>query len=161
MNLLPNPFCSCMSSHIELHFVKRLPSGSLLWFCCRAIVALNPGPVKFGFANCRSIRNKGLTLCEEVKTGNFDVFGLTETHIKALDTPSFLNELTPEDFSLFTPTEKTNMVAVLAFLLNQLLISKPSIPLSSPPLKITLSLSLSMGVACFLGSFTSPLTHLL
>ena len=27
-------------------------------------------------------------------------FGLTETHIKALDTPSFLNELTPEDFSL-------------------------------------------------------------
>ena len=28
------------------------------------------------------------------------------------------------------------MVAVLAFLLNQLLISKPSIPLSSPPLKI-------------------------
>ena len=33
-------------------------------------------------------------------TGNFDVSGLTETHIKALDTPSFLNELTPEDFSL-------------------------------------------------------------
>ena len=55
-------------------------------------VALNPGPMKFGFANCRSIRNKGPTLCEEVKTGNFDV--------KALDTPSFLNELTPEDFSL-------------------------------------------------------------
>ena len=63
-------------------------------------VALNPGPMRFGFANCRSIRNKGPTLCEEVKTGNFDVFGLTETHIKALDTPSFLNELTPEDFSL-------------------------------------------------------------
>ena len=62
-------------------------------------VALNPGPIKFGFANCRSIRNKGPTLCEEVKTGNFDVFCLTETHIKALDTPSFLNELTPEDFS--------------------------------------------------------------
>ena len=63
-------------------------------------VALNPGPMKFGFSNCWSIRNKGPTLCEEVKTGNFDVFGLTETHIKALDTPSFLNELTPEDFSL-------------------------------------------------------------
>ena len=58
-------------------------------------VALNPGPMKFGFANCRSIRNKGPTLWEEVKTGNFDVF-----HIKALDTPSFLNELTPENFSL-------------------------------------------------------------
>ena len=37
-------------------------------------VALNPGPMKFGFANCRSIRNKGPTLCEEVKNGNFDVF---------------------------------------------------------------------------------------
>ena len=63
-------------------------------------VALNPGPLKFGFANCRSIRNKGPILCDEIQTGNFDVFGLTETHIKALDTPSFLNELTPEDFSL-------------------------------------------------------------
>ena len=50
--------------------------------------------------HCRSIRNKGPILCDEVKTGNFDVFGLTETHIKALDTPSFLNELTPEEFSL-------------------------------------------------------------
>ena len=63
-------------------------------------VALNPGPLKFGFANCRSIRNKGPILCEEIKTRNFDVFGLTETYITALDTPSFLNELTPEDFSL-------------------------------------------------------------
>ena len=63
-------------------------------------VALNPGPLKFGFANCQSIRNKGPTLCDEIQTGNFDVFGLTETDIKALDTPSFLNELTPEDFSL-------------------------------------------------------------
>ena len=63
-------------------------------------VALNPGPLKFGFANCQSIRNKGPILCDEIQTGNFDVFGLTETHIKALDTPSFLNELTPEDFSL-------------------------------------------------------------
>ena len=48
----------------------------------------------------RTWANEVWTLCEEVKTGNFDVFGLTETHIKALDTPSFLNELTPEDFSL-------------------------------------------------------------
>ena len=57
-------------------------------------VALNPGPLKFGFANCRSIRNKGPILCDEIQTGNFDVFGLTETHIKALDTPSFLCQLT-------------------------------------------------------------------
>ena len=63
-------------------------------------VALNPGPLKFGFANCRSIRNKDPILCDEIQTGNFDVFGLTKTHIKALDTPSFLDELMPEDFSL-------------------------------------------------------------
>ena len=105
--------------------------------------------------------NKGPTLCEEVKTGNFDVFGLTKTHIKALDTPSFLNELTSEEFSLVHTNRENNVVAVLAFLLNQLLISKPSIPLSSPPLRITLSLSLSMGVACFLASFTGPMPHLL
>ena len=49
------------------------------------------------------------------------VFCLTETHIKVLDTLSFLNELTPEDFSLVHTTKKTNVVAVLPFLLNQLL----------------------------------------
>ena len=124
-------------------------------------VALNPGPLKFGFANCRSIRNKGPILCDEIQTGNFDVFGLTVTHIKALDTPSFLNELTPEGFSLVhTNRESKRVVAVLAFLLNLLLILKPFIPLSSRLMKITLSVSLSMGVACFLGSFTGPLPHL-
>ena len=37
MDLLSNPFCSFMSSHIELHFVKRRPSGSSLCFCCRVM----------------------------------------------------------------------------------------------------------------------------
>ena len=37
--------------------------------------------VRFGFANCRSIRNKGPLLADEVKSGGFDVFGLTETHM--------------------------------------------------------------------------------
>ena len=119
-------------------------------------VALNPGPMKFGFASCRSIRNKGPTLCEEVKIGNFDVFGLTETHIKALDTPSFLKKLTPEDFSLVHTNRENKRGGGVGFLLNQHLILKPSSPLSSPPLKITLSLSLSMGITCFLGSFTGP-----
>ena len=44
-------------------------------------VTLNPGPLKLGFANCRSIRNKGPILCDEIKSGNFDVSGLTETLI--------------------------------------------------------------------------------
>ena len=63
-------------------------------------VAVNPGPLSFGFANCRSIRNKGLLLADEVNSGRYDVFGLTETHIKAHDTTLFLQELTPDGFSL-------------------------------------------------------------
>ena len=81
-------------------FCEKVSFRQLALVLLSGDVALNPGPLKFGFANCRSIRNKGPILCEEVKTGNFDVFGLTETHIKTQDTPSFINELTPEDISL-------------------------------------------------------------
>ena len=148
----------CVRTH-RVTFCEKASLRQLALVLLSGDVALNPGPLKFGFANCRSIRNKGPILCDEIQTGNFDVFGPTETHIKALDTPSFLNELTPEDFSL-VHTNRENVVAVLAFLLNLLLILKPFILLSSPPLKITLSVSLLMGVACFLGSFTGPLPHL-
>ena len=79
-----------VKSH-RVTFCEKVSFRQLALVLLSGDVALNPGPMKFGFANCRSIRNKGPTLCEEVKTGNFDVFGLTETHIKALDTPSFLN----------------------------------------------------------------------
>ena len=99
MDPLPNPFCSFMSGHI-VTFCEKASFRQLALVLLSGDVALNPGPLKFGFANCRSIRNKGPILCDEIQTGNFDVFGLIETHIKALDTPSFLNELTPEDFSL-------------------------------------------------------------
>ena len=81
-------------------FCEKVSFRQLALVLLSGDVALNPGPMKFGFANCRSIRNKGPVLCDEIQTGNIDVFGLTETHIKALDSPSFLNELTPEDFSL-------------------------------------------------------------
>ena len=37
MDLLPNPFCSFMSGHIESLFVKRRLSGSLLWFYCQVM----------------------------------------------------------------------------------------------------------------------------
>ena len=63
-------------------------------------MAVNPGLLRFGFANCCSIRNKGPLLADEVKSGGYNVFGLTETHIRAHDTPFFLKELTPDDFSL-------------------------------------------------------------
>ena len=135
-------------------FCEKVSFRQLALVLLSGDVALNPGPLKFGFANCRSIRNKGPILCDEIQTGNFDVFGLTETHIKTLDTPSFLKELTPEDFSLVHTNRENKR------LLNLLLILKPFIPLSSRPMKITLSVSLSMGVACFLGSFIGTLPHL-
>ena len=81
-------------------FCEKASFRQLVLVLLSSDVALNPVPLKFGFANCRSIRNRGPTICGEVKTGNFDVFGLNDTHIKTLDTPSFLNDLTPEDFSL-------------------------------------------------------------
>ena len=124
-------------------------------------ITLNPGPMKFGFANCWSIRNKGPTLCKEVKTGNFDVFGLTETHIKALDTPSFLNKLTPEDFFLVHTNRENKHGGGVGFFIKSALDFKTIHSLSSPPFKITLSLSLSMGITCFLGLFTGSLPHLL
>ena len=64
-------------------------------------VAVNPGrPLRFGFANCCSIRNKGPLLADEIKSGGYNVFGLIETHIKTHDTSFLLQELTPDNFSL-------------------------------------------------------------
>ena len=64
-------------------------------------VALNPGPLKLGFANCCSMRNKGQLLYDFVNLNACDIFGLCETHIRPNNTQSFLNELTPPGFSLF------------------------------------------------------------
>ena len=69
-----------IQSSVKSHRVTFCEKASFRQFALVLLsgdVALNPGPMKFGFTNCRSIRNKGPTLCEEVKTGNFDVFGLT------------------------------------------------------------------------------------
>ena len=57
-------------------FCEKASFRKLVLVLSSDYVALNPGPMKFGFANCLSIRNKSPTLCEEVKVGNFDVFGL-------------------------------------------------------------------------------------
>ena len=119
-------------------------------------VAFNPWPMKFGFANCRSIRNKGPTLCEEVKNGNFDVFGLTETHIKALDTPSFLNELTPEDFSLvYTNRENKHGGGVGSFIKSALDFKTIRSPEFSSLEDHTVSLTLD-GRRMFLGVVYRP-----
>ena len=64
-------------------------------------IEINPGPVNFGFGNCRSIRNKGPAISDLMTSACIDIFGLTETHIRVNDTPSFLEELTPDGYKLF------------------------------------------------------------
>ena len=79
----------CMYNHrVSYHKMVSLSQLSLILFS--GDVAVNPGPLRLRFANCCSIRNKDFLLAEEVKNGGYNVFGLTETHIKAPDTPFFL-----------------------------------------------------------------------
>ena len=54
-------------------FCKKASFRQLALVRLSGDVVLNPEPMKFGFANCQSIRNKGPTLCKEVKTRNCDV----------------------------------------------------------------------------------------
>ena len=70
-------------------------------------MAVNPGPLRFDFSNCLCIRNKGPLFANEVKSCGYNVFGLTETHIKAHDTPFFLQEITLDDF-LLVHTSRAN-----------------------------------------------------
>ena len=98
----------CMYNH-RVSYRKMVSLSQLSLILLFGDVAVNPGPLRLGFANCHSIRNKGRLLAEEVKNCGYDVFGLTETHIKAHDTPFFLQELTPEDFTLvYTPRVNKN-----------------------------------------------------
>ena len=48
----------------------------------------------------RSIRNKGPLLADMIASHAFDFLCLTETHIQATDSDSFLRSLTPDGFSL-------------------------------------------------------------
>ena len=64
---------------LRVTFCEKASFRQLALVLLSGDVTLNPGPLNFGFANCRSIRNKGPFLSDEVKTANFDVFGLTET----------------------------------------------------------------------------------
>ena len=63
-------------------------------------IALNPGPVNFGFVNCRSIRNKGPLICDTIVLNNLDILALAETHIHISDTDSLLKSVTPPGFQL-------------------------------------------------------------
>ena len=63
-------------------------------------VAMNPGPVMLGSVNARSIRNKGPLLADTIASHAFDFLCLTETHIRATDSDSFLRSPTLYGFTL-------------------------------------------------------------
>ena len=91
-------YVSVCNHRVSHHKMVSLSQLSLILMS--GDVAANPGPLRFGFAICRSIGNKGPLLADEVKSGRYDVFGLIKTLIKPHDTPFFLQVLTPDDFSL-------------------------------------------------------------
>ena len=55
-------------------------------------VALNPGPVNFGFVNFRSVHNKHVAITDIILSQSIDIARLTETHIRGNDTSSFLRD---------------------------------------------------------------------
>ena len=75
-------------------------SGLMLLILMCGDVAMNPGPVMLGSVNGRSIRNKDPLLSDTIASHAFDFLCLTETHIRATDSDSFLRSLTPDGFSL-------------------------------------------------------------
>ena len=58
-------------------------------------IALNPGPINFGFVNCCSIRNNGLLIGDTIVSNNPDILAFAETHIHISDTDSLLKSITP------------------------------------------------------------------
>ena len=63
-------------------------------------IALNPGPINFGFVNCHFIRNKGPLIDDTFVSNNLDILTLAETHIHISDTDSLLKSVTPPGFQL-------------------------------------------------------------
>ena len=63
-------------------------------------IGLNPGPVNLGFADSRSIRNKGPLISDTIVSNNLDILALAETHIQLFDTDSLLKSVTPPRFRL-------------------------------------------------------------
>ena len=64
-------------------------------------IEVNPGPVNFGFGNYRSIRNKDPSISGFIPSSDIDILGLTETHIRVNDTPSFINDIILHGYALF------------------------------------------------------------
>ena len=63
-------------------------------------IALNPGPVNFGFVNSRSMGNKGPLINDTIVSNNLDILALAETHIQISNTDRLLRSVTPPGFQL-------------------------------------------------------------
>ena len=83
-------------------------------------VGVNPGPTNFGFAYCRSIRNKGLLLHDLIKRSDLDILGLVETHIRPTDTDGLLNSLTPSNYKSIQKPRCTALGGCVGFLCRKL-----------------------------------------
>ena len=59
---------------------------------------INSGPITLGHVNRRSIQNKGPIVEDFLDSISCDILE-TEIHIKPIDTPAFINELTPPDYT--------------------------------------------------------------
>ena len=79
-------------------------------------VAVNPGPITFGFVNCRSICNKVPLLHDLIQCSDLDILGLIETHIRPTDTDGLLNSLTPLNYNLIQNPRCTGLDCGVGFL---------------------------------------------
>ena len=96
---------------------------SLILLLCGDI-SLNPGPIKFAFANTRSIRNKGPLIGDLVLSKNIDIFALTETHIRPFDTPGLLRSLTPAGYCFHQKPREFGRGGGVGFLVRNSISSK-------------------------------------
>ena len=87
-------------------------------------IALNPGPINFGFVNCHSIRNKGPLIGITIVSNNLDILALAETHIQISDTNGLLKSVTPPDFQLTHKPRTTSHSGGVGFLTRKDLPSK-------------------------------------
>ena len=80
--------------------IPSMLSGLMLLILMCGDIAMNPGLVMLGSVNARSIQNKGPLLADTIASQAFDFLCLTETHIRTINSDSFLRSLTPNGFSL-------------------------------------------------------------
>ena len=92
-------------------------------------ISLNPGPISFGFANCRSVRNKGALIADTIATNSLDMLAACETHIKHTDTDYLIRSITPPGFKLFqSPRPRGGGGGVGLFLRSEVTVGVIDIP---------------------------------